>query len=127
MIEAVPALLEKLRRWKPHLICFVGKGMWLNVEKGIKRMIDTSLIEKEGYNEIGSPSLGNRTARRKRPKLQNQMDPPSDSGVDNEFRRLGFGLQPYKMNHARDTDIVSSSRESCATVTIASVCLKEAM
>ncbi|KAF8491315.1 uracil-DNA glycosylase-like protein, partial [Russula emetica] len=32
MADSVPALLARIARWRPRVICFNGKGMWLHVE-----------------------------------------------------------------------------------------------
>ncbi|KAI0052051.1 DNA glycosylase [Auriscalpium vulgare] len=35
-ISAVPALLAKIARYRPRIVCFVGKGIWLDVERVLK-------------------------------------------------------------------------------------------
>ncbi|SJX64783.1 uncharacterized protein SRS1_15218 [Sporisorium reilianum f. sp. reilianum] len=37
LIDGVPTLLEKVRRWKPRTVCFVGKGISEAFMKGLKQ------------------------------------------------------------------------------------------
>lgn len=39
MKQSVPNLLDKVTRYKPRVICFVGKGIWLIVEAVLKQLL----------------------------------------------------------------------------------------
>ena len=85
MIASVPALLEKVAIFRPRFICFIGKGMWLKVEKGIKRL----LVEKG--ESTTKPNLEASTSR----KQYNRRK------ADKEYNN-GIGLLPYKFIHTKD-------------------------
>ncbi|KAI9444042.1 hypothetical protein H4582DRAFT_1918883 [Lactarius indigo] len=36
MANSVPALLTKIARFRPRVVCFIGKGIWLHVERALK-------------------------------------------------------------------------------------------
>ncbi|KAH9171552.1 uracil-DNA glycosylase-like protein, partial [Lactarius sanguifluus] len=36
MASSVPALLTKIARFRPRVVCFIGKGIWLHVERALK-------------------------------------------------------------------------------------------
>jgi hypothetical protein len=38
MTNAVPTLLAKIACLRPRIICFVGKGIWLHVERSLRRL-----------------------------------------------------------------------------------------
>jgi hypothetical protein len=38
MTNAVPTLLAKIARLRPRIICFVGKTIWLHVERSLRRL-----------------------------------------------------------------------------------------
>ena len=109
MIESVPALLEKIALWKPRIICFVGKGMWLNAEKGIQRIVQKKQTTAKDESESWSSSPKKRSARQ--PKvLKGQVvveELSKNSGLRSDFFNMGFGLRPYKVVHSdiHDTEI----------------------
>ncbi len=35
MASSVPALLTKITRFRPRVVCFIGKGIWLHVERAL--------------------------------------------------------------------------------------------
>ncbi|KZO92024.1 DNA glycosylase [Calocera viscosa TUFC12733] len=39
MLEGAPAFLDKVATWRPRIICFVGKGIWLAVQKNLDSRI----------------------------------------------------------------------------------------
>ncbi|TFK49244.1 DNA glycosylase, partial [Heliocybe sulcata] len=45
MAASVPSLLDKIRKWQPRVVCFVGRGIWLcsTKKKGVEKSKD------EGY------------------------------------------------------------------------------
>jgi len=47
MANSVPALLAKIARWRPHVICFNGKGIWLHVERSLQQQ----LIQNNGSDD----------------------------------------------------------------------------
>ncbi|KAH9983824.1 hypothetical protein BJV74DRAFT_849421 [Russula compacta] len=40
MASSVPALLAKLAHLRPRVVCFVGKGIWLHVERSLRQQTD---------------------------------------------------------------------------------------
>lgn len=54
MADGVPALLAKIGRWRPRVICFNGKGMWLHVEHSLQQQ----LIQSNGSDN--SATTGSR-------------------------------------------------------------------
>lgn len=36
MVDSVPVLLRKVSKFRPRILCFVGKGIWTVFEKGLK-------------------------------------------------------------------------------------------
>lgn len=109
MIESVPALLEKIALWKPRIICFVGKGMWLNAEKCIERIVQEKQTTAKDESKLWSSNPKKRSARQ--PKaLKGQVvfeELSKDSGLRSDFFNMGFGLRPYKVVHSDidDTEI----------------------
>ena len=43
----MPALLAKIARWRPRVMCFNGKGIWLHVERSLQQQ----LIQTNGSND----------------------------------------------------------------------------
>ncbi|KAL5476907.1 THP1 [Sanghuangporus weigelae] len=87
MIGGVPVLLQKVAKYRPRFVCFIGKGMGQRVEKGFRHEIfksrsplktcESSSRKQKG---IASPTKG--------------MRRQTNSDVDN-----GIGLRPYKVTH----------------------------
>jgi hypothetical protein len=50
MANSVPALLAKIAHWRPRVICFNGKGIWLHVERSLQQQ----LIQSYGSDDSGS-------------------------------------------------------------------------
>jgi hypothetical protein len=42
MASSVPALLSKIARFRPRVACFIGKGIWLHVERALKHFLPKS-------------------------------------------------------------------------------------
>lgn len=42
MARSVPALLVKIARLRPRVACFIGKGIWLHVERSLRLQADGS-------------------------------------------------------------------------------------
>ncbi len=38
----MPALLAKIARWRPRVMCFNGKGIWLHVERSLQQQLNQS-------------------------------------------------------------------------------------
>ena len=39
MANCVPGLLDKIARLRPRVVCFIGKGLWLHVEGGLRQRL----------------------------------------------------------------------------------------
>jgi len=76
MVASVPTFLDKVRKWRPGMVCFVGRSMWLCVEKGLQMLCEPSAL---------SPRPG--TPKR-----------PGKKG-NKKNRNEGYGMQPYKIVH----------------------------
>jgi hypothetical protein len=46
LADSAPALLAKIARWRPRVMCFNGKGIWLHVE----RLLQQQLIHENAAN-----------------------------------------------------------------------------
>ena len=57
----MPALLAKVARWRPRVICFNGKGIWLHVERSLQRQ----LVQSDGPDD-SSAATGSRAVVPKR-------------------------------------------------------------
>jgi hypothetical protein len=42
MASSVPVLLSKIARFRPRVACFIGKGIWLHVERALKHLLPKS-------------------------------------------------------------------------------------
>lgn len=114
MIESVPVLLEKIALWKPRIVCFVGKGMWLNAEKGIKRILKEKQHSTKDKVDTWSSSPKKRLKQGKAAGSQVSLEQLSEnSGVRREYFDLGFGLRPYKIVHP-----VSDGSEDCGGISL---------
>jgi hypothetical protein len=60
MADGVPPLLARIARWRPRVICFNGKGMWLHVERSLQQQLIPS------YGSDDSVASGSRVAVPKR-------------------------------------------------------------
>ncbi|KAL5498572.1 THP1 [Sanghuangporus vaninii] len=97
MIGGVPVLLQKMKKYKPRFVCFIGKGMGQRVEKGFRHEIIKSRSPLEPC-EAGSGKQKGITSPSKGTRRQTNSD------VDN-----GIGLRPYKVTH---NDIESPVHET---------------
>jgi hypothetical protein len=50
MADSAPALLAKVARLRPRVVCFIGKGIWLQVER--------SLLQRTRNNSEDRPGFG---------------------------------------------------------------------
>jgi hypothetical protein len=60
MADGVPPLLARIARWRPRVICFNGKGMWLHVERSLQQQLIQS------YGSDDSVASGSRVVVPKR-------------------------------------------------------------
>lgn len=51
MAGSVPALLTKIARFHPRVVCFIGKGIWLHVERALKLKGDAAGNKNAGIRE----------------------------------------------------------------------------
>lgn len=75
MAGSVPALLAKIARWRPRVICFNGKGIWLHVERSLQQQ----LIQSHGSDD--SAATGSRVVV---PKREDEELKPIIPDIDQE-------------------------------------------
>jgi thymine-DNA glycosylase len=93
MAASVPSFLRKVARFRPRLVCFVGKGIWQIVEKALVRMIiepPRSSASPAAEDVTSAAALRARPDRRKKGKKV-----PVKSG---------YGLQRYQLVYDADVD-----------------------
>ena len=63
MASSVPALLAKIARFRPRVACFIGKGIWLHVERALSLLKgdvagnqNTGIIENPVHPSLGARS-----------------------------------------------------------------------
>jgi len=54
MAGSVPALLAKVPRWRPRVMCFNGKGIWLHVERSLQQQVIQSYGSDDSAAATGS-------------------------------------------------------------------------
>jgi hypothetical protein len=62
MASSVPALLSKIARFRPRVACFIGKGIWLHVERALKHLLpksDDGAGDQNAGITLGAHSEGN--------------------------------------------------------------------
>jgi len=60
MADSVPALLARIARWRPRVVCFNGKGIWVHVERSLQQQLIHS------YGSDDSVATGSRVVVPKR-------------------------------------------------------------
>jgi hypothetical protein len=61
MANSVPALLSKIARFRPRVACFIGKGIWLHVERALNLLprSDDGAGDQNAGITLGAHSEGN--------------------------------------------------------------------
>jgi hypothetical protein len=75
MAGSVPTLLAKIARWRPRVICFNGKGIWLHVERSLQQQ----LIQSHGSDD--GAATGSRVVV---PKREDEELKPIIPDIDQE-------------------------------------------
>ncbi len=70
MTRSVPALLAKVTRLRPRVICFNGKGIWLHVERSLRPQADHGDDDRDGAGLVPVP----RTAESSVTVKEEEMD-----------------------------------------------------
>jgi len=106
-VDSVPAFLAKIARWRPRIVCFVGKGIWLAVQKDLDGKLAPSSTsgEKEEVGEVLEDVKAAMTEDTKDPEtiIHSTTTPPS---TPNGSRKKAvkskdtfeYGLQPYVLD-----------------------------
>ena len=55
MTRSVPALLAKVTRLRPRVICFNGKGIWLHIERSLRTQADHGDDDRDGAGLVPVP------------------------------------------------------------------------
>lgn len=76
MVEAVPAFLAKVSKYRPRIVCFVGMGIWRTVEKALVKL------------KVSNANPGN-----------SMVVSPIKSKGKQKSSTAAIGLQPYKLVH----------------------------
>jgi hypothetical protein len=53
MASSVPALLTKIAHFRPCVACFIGKGIWLHVERALDHLLPKSDAAEAGDQDAG--------------------------------------------------------------------------
>lgn len=86
LIEGVPILIQKIQRWKPRTVCFVGKGIAEAFVKGLKQAGATgnqSSIKRGRASHATSVKTSN-AKREPEVKLERSDSAPSQGSVKQE-------------------------------------------
>ena len=70
MTRSVPALLAKVTRLRPRVICFNGKGIWLHIERSLRTQADHGDDDRDGAGLVPVP----RTAESSVTVKEEEMD-----------------------------------------------------
>ena len=89
MVEAVPAFLGKVARYRPRIVCFVGFGIWQIVERGLLKIA----APPEAHSAIATPTADTN-------KGKNSSRTPNRKSLGSNTRTK-MGLRPYKMIHSK--------------------------
>lgn len=123
MISGVPALLMKIARLRPYVVCFVGKGIWEIFRKEISKLVNTVSPNSEAAAVAGSeptsssstPKSSEIIAKEKDPEYENEAQlvgaakkasikktTESKKSKRSVTQKLVFswGIQPYKTVHS---------------------------
>ncbi|KAI0062782.1 DNA glycosylase [Artomyces pyxidatus] len=96
---AVPSVLAKIARYKPRMFCFVGKGIWTDVERVLKKASTKPATSMLDSSAPPSPAANVSTPKR---KGRAKKTPPPE---------FVYGVQPYKVVHDVKPD-ASNVRET---------------
>ncbi|KAH9059791.1 uracil-DNA glycosylase-like protein [Lactarius vividus] len=77
MASSVPALLAKIARFRPRVVCFIGKGIWLHV----RETVPVSSSSPHAMTMRGGPRPASKKAK--------ALPAPA----------FAYGLQPFKATH----------------------------
>ena len=59
MASSVPALLTKIARFRPRVVCFIGKGIWLHVERALNLLKGGATGNQYTGSPLGAHTQGN--------------------------------------------------------------------
>ncbi|TFY80703.1 hypothetical protein EWM64_g3308 [Hericium alpestre] len=90
MASSVPTLLAKIRRLRPRVVCFVGKLMWGNVARVLKKVA----VAPPGADQATSSSRSASPATRGKGKGKGRK-----GRKGKKDKNEGYGLQPLKVVH----------------------------
>lgn len=87
MKAAVPTLLQKISRFKPRFVCFVGMGIWEVIQTALSQMTMPSATMSQ-------------TAR----PVQQKTSKDGKNKANERKKGNGLGLQSYKFVYPADAD-----------------------
>ncbi|GJJ09149.1 hypothetical protein Clacol_003371 [Clathrus columnatus] len=94
MSQSVPALLDKIVQYKPRVLCFVGKGIWVKVDAAFKKRIRQHVKTFDSISR--SPIKSGRKAKEEDVSTTIDLSPPMTNGTIKELQPFSYGPQPYK-------------------------------
>jgi hypothetical protein len=113
MIQSVPSFTAKLAKYRPRIVCFVGKGIWVIVEAAFRKQVEATSQDPSRKDNIANvesrtdtddagedPLLPPSTPRKSSTNRRSKNRPKATS---NSF---DYGLQPYKLVY---TDVTCKS------------------
>lgn len=74
MASSVSVLLAKVARHRPRVLCFIGKGIWLHVERSLERRL--LLKEEDGSDGGGGGDIATGSGAVVVPKREEEECPP---------------------------------------------------
>lgn len=102
MADSVPALLARIARWRPRVVCFNGKGIWVHVERSLQQQLVHS------YGSDDSVATGSRVVVPKREDEELKpiildRDIGQERPVKTERVTTACSLQPHPPSLKKDT------------------------
>ncbi|EJD54691.1 DNA glycosylase [Auricularia subglabra TFB-10046 SS5] len=99
--QGVPALLGKLARYRPRIVCLVGKEVWQPIEDAIRdwsctgATATTLAVEEPPSPPVDSESLAPQGV----PVASPSKGKKTKTKAKKPARSISLGLQPYKLVH----------------------------
>ncbi|TDL22054.1 DNA glycosylase [Rickenella mellea] len=89
MVDSVPSFLVKVAKFRPYIVCFVGKGIWDIVEKALNAKLGAETMNETTEASSASPKKGASPAKVRSPKKPKST----------------FGLQAFKFVHGDNENV----------------------
>ena len=132
MARSVPTVLDKVARLRPRVVCFIGKGIWLHVERSLRLQADGSegsglvvrptdrclTLKEEEIDNLMPRASVNPDARPAKPEPEpTAFHATTDSarqGTEGGYVLRRYLLAVQKAEESSDTGSLSSSPSTTA-------------